>query len=113
MEVLAGPAANKRTIMLGDFNSDTTTEVQPGDAQAFQAILDAGFDRRATSNPLSCCVPSLFTGPATEFDHQVDHIVSNMGNKAKQVNSSVTGLTQVNGLFDSDHAGIFTTLKLK
>jgi endonuclease/exonuclease/phosphatase family metal-dependent hydrolase len=113
MEVLAGPASKKRTIMLGDFNSDTTTEVQPGDAQAFQAILNAGFKRRATSNPLSCCVSNLFTSPPTEFDHQVDHIVSNMGKKAKLVNSSVTGLAQVNGLYNSDHAGVFSKLKLK
>ena len=113
MEVLAGPASAKRTIMLGDFNSDTTTEVKQGDAQAFQAILNAGFESRATSNPLSCCVSDLFTGTASQFDHQVDHIVSNMGNKAKLVNSSVTGLTQVNGLFSSDHAGVFSTLKLK
>jgi endonuclease/exonuclease/phosphatase family metal-dependent hydrolase len=112
-EVLAGPASSKRTIMLGDFNSDTTTEVQPGDAQAFQAILDAGFKRRATSNPLSCCVSNLFTSPPSEFDHQVDHVVANMGNKAKLVNSSVTGLEQVNGLYDADHAGVFSKLKLK
>jgi endonuclease/exonuclease/phosphatase family metal-dependent hydrolase len=112
-EVLAGPAAKKRTIMLGDFNSDTDSEVQPGDAQAFQAILNAGFERRATQSPLSCCVPNLFTSPPTEFDHQVDHIVTNMGNKAKLVNSSVTGLAQSNGIYNSDHAGIVSTLKLK
>jgi endonuclease/exonuclease/phosphatase family metal-dependent hydrolase len=112
-EVLAGPASAKRTIMLGDFNSDTDTEVQLGDAQAFQAILDAGFERRATSNPLSCCVSDLFTSPPSEFDHQVDHVVTNMGNKAKLVNSSVTGRDQVNGIYNSDHAGVFSTLKLK
>ena len=80
-----------------------------------RAVAVGGFRRnsRATSNPLSCCVPSLFTGPASEFDHQVDHIVTNMGKKAKLVNSSVTGLAQVNGFYDSDHAGVFSTLKLK
>ncbi|HEX5955698.1 MAG TPA: endonuclease/exonuclease/phosphatase family protein, partial [Solirubrobacterales bacterium] len=41
MEVLAGPASKKRTIMLGDFNSNVPG-VQPGDEQAFQVILDAG-----------------------------------------------------------------------
>ena len=111
-EVVNGPASKKRTIMLGDFNSDVPG-VQPGDQQAFQVILDAGFKRRATSDPLSCCVSNLFTSPPSEFDHQVDHIVSTMGKKAKLVNSSVTGLEQVNGIYDSDHAGVFSKLKLK
>ena len=83
-EVVNGPASKNRTIMLGDFNSNVPG-VQPGDEQAFQVILDAGFKQRATSNPLSCCVSNLFTSPATEFDHQVDHIVSNMGKKVKLV----------------------------
>jgi hypothetical protein len=111
-EVVNGPASKKRTIMLGDFNSNVPG-VQPGDEQAFQVILDAGFQRRATSNPLSCCVNNLFTAPPSQFDHQVDHVVTNMGNKAKLVNSSVTGLEQVNGIYNSDHAGVFSKLKLK
>jgi endonuclease/exonuclease/phosphatase family metal-dependent hydrolase len=111
-QVVAEPASAKRTILLGDFNSDVPG-VQPGDEQAFQTILDAGFERRATSNPLSCCVSDLFTSPPLEFDHQVDHVVSNMGKKAKLVNSSVTGREQVNGIYNSDHAGVFSTLKLK
>ena len=36
-----------------------------------------------------------------------------MGKKAKLVNSSVTGLAPVNGIYDSDHAGVFSKLKLK
>jgi hypothetical protein len=111
-EVVNGPASKKRTIMLGDFNSNVTG-VQPGDEQAFQVIRDAGFERRATSNPLSCCVNNLFTAPPSQFDHQVDHVVTNMGNKAKLVNSSVTGLEQVNGIYNSDHAGVFSKLKLR
>ena len=49
-EVLAGPASAKRTIMLGDFNSNVPG-VQPGDEQAFQAILDAGFERAGDVEP--------------------------------------------------------------
>ena len=111
-EAVNGPASKKRTIMLGDFNSDVPG-VKPGDEQAFQVILDAGFKRRATDDPLSCCVSNLFTSPRSEFDHQVDHIVSNMGKKAKLISSSVTGLKRVNGIYDSDHAGVVSKLKLK
>ena len=114
MELLATGANANKVILVGDFNSDVATEVQPGDAQAYQALLDGGFTERSTSDPLSCCVSDLFTAPASEFDHQVDHIMSNQSNKkVKLLNSSVTGLEQVNGTYNSDHAGVFSTLKLK
>ncbi len=112
-ELVAGPAAKKKTIILGDFNSNVPG-VKPGDAQAYQALLDGGFTERSTSDPLGCCVNSVLTGPASGFDHQVDHVMTNQPkSKVKLVNSSVTGLDQVNGLYDSDHAGVFSTLKLK
>ena len=108
-----GPASAKKTILLGDFNSDDDTVV-PDDQQAYRVLLDAGFTERSTANPLGCCVNDLFTSPPTEFDHQVDHIMSNQSKKkVKLLNSSVTGLAQANGIYDSDHAGLFSTLKLK
>jgi endonuclease/exonuclease/phosphatase family metal-dependent hydrolase len=111
-ELVAGPASPERTIILGDFNSDVPG-VQPGDEQAFQTLLDAGFERRATSDPLSCCVSDLFNSPPSEFDHQVDHIVTNMGDQVELVNSTVTGLSPVNGIYNSDHAGVYSKLKLR
>ena len=111
-ELVAGPASPERTIILGDFNSDVPG-VQPGDEQAFQTLLDAGFERRATSDPPSCCVSDLFSSPPSEFDHQVDHIVTNMGDQVEVVNSTVTGLSPVNGIYNSDHAGVYSKLKLK
>ena len=112
-ELASGPASAKKTIILGDFNSDDDT-VQPDDQQAYRVLLDAGFTERSTNNPLSCCVNNLFTSPPSEFDHQVDHIMSHQSKKkVKLVNSSVTGLAQVNGIYDSDHAGVFSKLKFK
>ena len=112
-ELLAGPAKAKKAIILGDFNSNVPG-VQPGDEQAYQTLLDGGYTERSTSNPLSCCVSNLFTSPPSEFDHQVDHIMTNQSRKkVKLVNSSVTGLEQVNGIYNSDHAGVFSTLKLR
>jgi endonuclease/exonuclease/phosphatase family metal-dependent hydrolase len=112
-ELLAGPAAPKNTILVGDLNSNVPP-VKPGDEQAYQTLLDGGFSERSTSDPLGCCVSSVISGPATGFDHKVDHIMTN-GSKKKVAlaNSAVTGLTQVNGFYDSDHAGLFSTLKLK
>ena len=112
-ELLDGPASNPKSIILGDFNSDDDT-VQPDDQQAYQTLVTGGFTERSTADPLSCCVNNLFTSPPQQFDHQVDHIMSNQSAaKVKLVNSSVTGLEQVNGIYDSDHAGVFSTLKLK
>ena len=110
-ELANGPASGRRVVLVGDFNSNVPG-VQPGDEQAFQVLLDAGFMRRSTQNPPSCCVPSVITGPPTEFDHVVDHIMANH-RKIKQVKSEVTGLQPVNGYYDSDHAGVFSKLKIK
>lgn len=116
-ELLDGPARGqgkaKTVILLGDFNSDVPG-VQPGDEQAYQTLLDGGFTERSIDQPISCCVSNLFTAPASEFDHQVDHIMTNASTKqVKLVNSQVTGLDQVNGIYSSDHAGVFSTLKLR
>ena len=110
-EVLDVAANKKTTILLGDFNSNVPG-VQPGDEQAYQTLLDGGFSQRSIVEPITCCVSNLFTSPQSEFDHQVDHIMSN-SSKVKLVNSSATGRDQVNGIYNSDHAGVFSTLKLK
>ena len=110
---LLDKAANKnRAIILGDFNSDSPG-VKPGDEQAYEVLLAGGFEERSTDDPLSCCVSDLFSSPPTEFDHQVDHVMSNMGRKAKLVKALVTGREQTGGIYPSDHAGVFSTLKLK
>jgi endonuclease/exonuclease/phosphatase family metal-dependent hydrolase len=113
-ELLDGPAKGKKpVIILGDFNSNVPG-VQPGDEQAFQTLLDGGFTSVALTQPITCCVSNLFTAPPSEFDHQVDHIMSNQPkSKIKLANSSATGREQVNGIYNSDHAGVFSTLKLK
>jgi hypothetical protein len=110
-QVLNEAANKKKVVLLGDFNSDVPG-VQPGDEQAYQTLLNGGFTQRSVHSPTSCCVSDLFTSPPTEFDHQVDHIMSN-SKKVKLVSSSVTGTSQVNGIYSSDHAGVFSKLKIK
>jgi hypothetical protein len=111
-ELLAGPASAKRSIILGDFNSDVPG-VQPGDEQAYQTLLDGGFTERSLDAPTTCCFNDLFA-PTNTLDHQVDHVMSNMGNKVKLANSSATGTTQiVDSIYDSDHAGVFSKLIVK
>ncbi len=113
-----GPATGKLpVILLGDLNSDTKTEVKPGDGLAYAALTGAGFVERATSNPLGCCLNAdVLTaaggGSAADFDHKVDHVMTNRPNKVKLVKSSVLGLQPVNGFWSSDHAGLFSRLSV-
>jgi endonuclease/exonuclease/phosphatase family metal-dependent hydrolase len=109
-----GPATSDLpVVLLGDFNSDDDTVV-PDDQQAYRALLAAGFVERSTADPLSCCIHSydLRTGTADEFDHQVDHVMTDSPRIVRLVESAVTGRTMQNGYWDSDHAGVFSALRI-
>jgi endonuclease/exonuclease/phosphatase family metal-dependent hydrolase len=109
-----GPATSDLpVVLLGDLNSDDDT-VAPHDQLAYRVLLGAGFVERSTADPLSCCVHSydLTTGTAAEFDHQVDHVMTDSPGTVRLVESSVTGRTMQNGYWDSDHAGVFSALRI-
>lgn len=110
-----GPAtAAPRVVLLGDFNSDDDT-VSGNDRLAYLTLVGAGLVERSTGDPLSCCIESsydLTTGTAAEFDHQVDHVLTNAPDTVALVESFVTGRTMSNGYWDSDHAGIFSRLRV-
>lgn len=116
-ELAAGPVASKLpTILVGDLNSDDNT-VEPGDQQAYRTLLGAGLRERSTGKPLGCCLnTSLLAvgagGQVSDFDHQVDHVMTPDPKKVKLISSSLTGRSPVNGFWDSDHAGLFSSLKV-
>jgi endonuclease/exonuclease/phosphatase family metal-dependent hydrolase len=112
-----GPVSGKMpVILLGDLNSDVRTETAPGDGQAYRVLLAAGLRERSTYKPLNCCIDegnfSLTTGSAAEFDHKVDHIMTTAPKKVKLLASGVTGRKMSHGYWDSDHAGLFSTLNI-
>jgi endonuclease/exonuclease/phosphatase family metal-dependent hydrolase len=114
-----GPATGKLPVILvGDLNSDVRTPLKPGDGLADRALLNAGFRERSTYKPLSCCLntPALTApgggGKISDFDHKVDHVMTNRPNQIKLLSSKVTGRSPVNGFWDSDHAGTFSALAL-
>jgi endonuclease/exonuclease/phosphatase family metal-dependent hydrolase len=113
-----GPATSDLPVVLvGDLNSDTKTEVQPGDGQAYRVLVKAGMRERSTYKPLGCCLatallPVADGGAVSQLDHKVDHIMTRDPKQVKEVNSSVTGRSPQNGFWDSDHAGLFSTLKI-
>ncbi len=110
-----GPATSKLPVILvGDLNSDIKTEVKPGDSQAYRVMKQGGFRERATSKPTGCCIesPLLNTGTNAEMNHKVDHIMTSAPKQVKLLKSAVTGRQMNHGLWDSDHAGLFSELKL-
>jgi endonuclease/exonuclease/phosphatase family metal-dependent hydrolase len=114
-----GPAAGKLPVILvGDLNSDVKTPLKPGDQLADQALLNAGFRERSAYAPLSCCLNTAVLsfpgggGKLSDFNHKVDHVMTNDPKQIKLVGSTVTGRHPVNGFWDSDHAGTFSVLTL-
>jgi endonuclease/exonuclease/phosphatase family metal-dependent hydrolase len=113
-----GPATSDLPVVLvGDLNSDDDT-VQGLDTLAYEALLDAGMVEVSTDEPLSCCLDSVLLGEfdggdIADFDHQVDHIMTRDPHNVLLRHSEVTGLEPVNGFWDSDHAGLFSALRLR
>ena len=112
-----GPASGKMPLVLvGDLNSDVKTETAPGDGQAYRVLLAAGLKERSTYKPLNCCIDEshfdLKSGTKSEFDHKVDHVMTNAPKKVKLISSGITGRSMSNGYWDSDHAGLFSVLNI-
>ena len=111
-----GPATSALPVVLvGDINSDDDTVVFP-DTLAYQALLDAGMVSRSTNDPLSCCLKSSLLaenagGKVSDFDHQVDHVLTRDPAQVTLQSSTVTGLLPVHGFWNSDHAGVFSALR--
>jgi endonuclease/exonuclease/phosphatase family metal-dependent hydrolase len=114
-----GPARSKgRVVLLGDLNSDVRTEVKPGDSLAYKALIAANFVERSTSRIMSCCLetsllPVSGGGAFSQFDHVVDHVMTNRPNKVRFRRGAVTGREPVNGFWSSDHAGLYSLLNLR
>jgi endonuclease/exonuclease/phosphatase family metal-dependent hydrolase len=112
-----GPATTSLPVILvGDLNSDDDT-VEAGDRQAYQTLVKAGMRERSTDEPLGCCLKSSLLavgagGSVADFDHQVDHVMTRDPKQVKLLTSAVTGRPPVNGYWDSDHAGLFSSLWL-
>ncbi|MGN6276937.1 MAG: endonuclease/exonuclease/phosphatase family protein [Solirubrobacterales bacterium] len=111
-----GPATSRLPVILvGDLNSDVKTEVKPGDGQAYRVLTKAGFRERSTYKPLGCCIESSYdlkSGSVAEMNHKVDHIMTDAPQQVKLLASKVTGRQKQHGYWDSDHAGLFSSLIL-
>ena len=82
-----------------------------------QRPVGGGDGRAQHQRPLGCCLNSSLLavgggGSITDFDHQVDHVMTRNPDVVTLKSSMVTGLNPVNGFWDSDHAGLFSALNL-
>jgi endonuclease/exonuclease/phosphatase family metal-dependent hydrolase len=123
-------------VATGDFNSDDDSVITAncpsaanlgdslvgnngglcGDTFPYNSLITNGMANVSTESPMSCCVNSdILTadnGDVSDFDHHIDHILTDSPAKVKKLNSSVTGLAPVNGFWDSDHAGVYSLLRV-
>lgn len=114
-----GPARSRLPVILvGDLNSDdNTVSATNGDRNAYNAVKRFGFRDVATENPMSCCLnTSILTlaggGRRSDFDHHIDHILTDTPRKVRKISAAVTGLRPANGYWNSDHAGVFSRLRI-
>lgn len=113
-----GPARSAMpVILLGDFNSDTRTAIRPGDGRAYRVLRNAGFVERNARTPLSCCLERSLLhvsagGRRSDFDHKVDAIFTDSPSQVGLLRAEVTGLQPVNRFWSSDHAGLFSVLRV-
>jgi endonuclease/exonuclease/phosphatase family metal-dependent hydrolase len=111
-----GPARTRLPVILvGDLNSDDNT-VRGGDRDAYLLLKRRGFVDRATERPMSCCINSSIllaaSGSVRDFDHHIDHVLTNRPRAVRKVSAAVTGRAPMNGFWNSDHAGVFSKLLL-
>jgi len=118
IEPPAGPATGPLPVILvGDLNSDDNTTPKEADPWAFNILTTAGFVDRSTESPMSCCINASELGETdggevSDFDHHIDHVMTNDPDHVQLVGSAVTGRLPVNGFWDSDHAGVFSALEI-
>lgn len=128
---------NLPVVATGDFNSDDDSVIDAacpspsntdaslvgnngglcGDTFAYNSLKTNGMANVSTSDPMSCCVKaSILTadnGNVSDFDHHIDHILTDRPAKVKKLKSSVSGLAPVNGFWNADHAGVYSLLRVK
>ena len=104
-------------ILVGDLNSDDNTTPLPGDSFAYDLLKQVGLVDRSTEKPMSCCLDESELGVGdggeeSDFDHHIDHILTNDPERVTLISSSVSGISPVNGFWNSDHAGVFSSLQV-
>jgi endonuclease/exonuclease/phosphatase family metal-dependent hydrolase len=115
-QLLRQPLASKRrqSILVGDFNSapgaNANDRGTSRDASAYYEAIEAGF-RNPLPRRATCCFAEDLHSTADRLETWIDHLV--VRPRVRALRSGIVGTRQVGGLFPSDHAGIWATLRLR
>jgi endonuclease/exonuclease/phosphatase family metal-dependent hydrolase len=100
-------------VLVGDLNSDDDT-TSAADALAYNALKKGGMAERGFSGKMTWGVTAgvITAGAPTDWSQFIDHVMTNRPNKVRKIKAGVTGTRPANGLWDSDHRGVWSKLKM-
>jgi endonuclease/exonuclease/phosphatase family metal-dependent hydrolase len=104
---------SRQTMIVGDFNSAPSDNANDRgtnrDASAYYSAIDAGF-RNPLPRRSTCCFAEDLHSTTESLETWIDHIV--VRPRVRALRSGIVGTRQVGGIYPSDHAGIWATLRL-
>ncbi|HEX2086458.1 MAG TPA: endonuclease/exonuclease/phosphatase family protein [Solirubrobacteraceae bacterium] len=104
----------RQSILVGDFNSAPGANANDRgtlrDASAYYTAIDAGF-RNPLPKRATCCFAEDLHSTAEGLETWIDHVV--VRPRVRALRSGIVGTRQVGGIYPSDHAGIWATLRLR
>jgi endonuclease/exonuclease/phosphatase family metal-dependent hydrolase len=101
-------------VLVGDLNSDDKT-VTPDDALAYNALKKGGMVERGVGpKTMTWGVTAgiITAGAPTDWSQRIDHVMTNRPKSVKKLAAGITGTKPANGLWDSDHRGVWSKLKM-
>ena len=100
-------------VLVGDLNSDDKT-VSADDALAYDALKKGGMVERGVTGKMTWGVNAgiITAGAPTDWSQRIDHVMTNRPKSVKRLAAGVTGTKPANGLWDSDHRGVWSKLKM-
>jgi endonuclease/exonuclease/phosphatase family metal-dependent hydrolase len=101
-------------VLVGDLNSDDKT-VSADDALAFNALKKRGMvERGVGAKTMTWGVNAgiITAGAPTDWSQRIDHVMTNRPKAVKKLAAGITGTKPANGLWDSDHRGVWSKLKM-
>jgi endonuclease/exonuclease/phosphatase family metal-dependent hydrolase len=101
-------------VLVGDLNSDDKT-VSSADALAYDALKKGGMVERGVSSKTKTwgvTAGIITAGAPTDWSQRIDHVMTNRPNKVRKIKAGVTGTRPANGLWDSDHRGVWSNLRI-
>jgi endonuclease/exonuclease/phosphatase family metal-dependent hydrolase len=102
-------------IAVGDFNTDAYGAYSPSSYRTLTGYFRDAWNVKRDGQGLSCCQNAELSNPVSENDIRIDLVL--IRGKVNSKRSMVTNVTPFRAtpvpLWESDHAGVFTKLRVK